>query len=113
MKPLALWSLLTLALCACVQAQKLPEKFYDNAGKPCEPENSRYVRLMEFKDGLWHRQEYYVPELTLYVDGHYLDSSCETAVGKFQYFYPDKKLLRLGLFEDGKKQGEWMSWYNN
>jgi hypothetical protein len=93
-------------------AQKI-EKFFDYRWKPCGPSNARYYALIQFKDSLWSRVDYFINEKELQMQGSYRDSACKIPVGKFYYFHPNEKLESTGNYVNGKKEGVWLKYYSN
>ncbi|MBL7739465.1 MAG: energy transducer TonB [Chitinophagaceae bacterium] len=93
-------------------AQKI-EKFYDYNWKRCDPSLARYFSLIEFKDSLWHRSDYYIRERKLQMQGAYRDSSSKTEEGLFRHYHANGRLQAEGKYVNGKKQGIWLRYYNS
>jgi hypothetical protein len=101
-----------MAIISFAGAQKI-EHYYDYNWKPCLLADARYYSLMERRDSVWHRQDYFTTPTSLQMDGSYDDTAAKIPHGKFSYFYPDGKLESIGNYVHGKKQGTWMSFHNN
>ena len=59
------------------QAQKT-EIFYDYNWKECAPEYARYYAVIEKKDSLWQRNDYFIREMKLQMTGAYKDKENKT-----------------------------------
>lgn len=104
--------LLFLFVHIAASAQKI-EKYFDYAWKPCTPDIARYYALIEFKDNLWERKDYYLREQKLQMKGAYADSACKKAEGPFVYFHSNGRLSSGGNYINGKKDGLWVRYYSN
>jgi hypothetical protein len=65
----------------------------------------RYYMLMKKQDSLWHREVYYIPERSIYMEGYYRDSSAKIKNGAFDYYYPNKKLKAKGSYLNDNEEG--------
>ncbi len=110
MKPFLIF--LSLMVPVFAFSQKI-EKFYDYRGKETTPENSRYIAVILKTDSGWLRSEYYVRERSLKMKGLYLDSLCKKPNGRFYAFHPNQQIFNFGNYTNGKKDGLWVSYYNN
>lgn len=93
-------------------AQRI-ENFYDWQWKPVAANEARFYSLMEQKDSVWHRRDYYLRERMLQMDGSYKDSACKIAHGPFQYYHANEVLKSKGTYVNGKKQGLWVGYHDN
>ncbi len=94
------------------KAQQI-EKFYDYKWNPCEAINARFYSIIDKKDSLWERKDYFIHERSLQMAGIYTDTSCKIPQGHFEYFYPNKNLQSTGDYQNGKKEGVWLSFYTD
>ncbi len=94
---------IVLFLSPSVQAQKT-EIFYDYNWKECEPQYARYYALIEKKDSLWQRNDYFIRESKLQMTGTYKDKESKIAHGYFRYFHANGNMESAGKFENGKKK---------
>lgn len=93
-------------------AQKI-EQFYDWNWKLTEPTTARYYAVIEKQDSNWHRQDFFIHERRLQMDGFYKDPDSKIAHGPFQYFHPNGQLESAGSYTDGKRQGVWLRYHSN
>ena len=93
------------------QGQRL-EQYYDWQWKRAEPASARFVAIIEKKDSLWERTDYYLREKKVQMSGSYTDSSCRLAHGSFYYFHPNGIPESSGRYVNGKKQGLWLGYYS-
>lgn len=93
-------------------AQRI-ENFYDWQWKPTTSNNARFFSVMEQKDSVWHRQDYYLRERKMQMDGYYKDSACKVAHGMFYFFHANGILKSKGSYISGLKQGLWVSYHDN
>ena len=93
-------------------AQKI-EKYYDFNWHLCEPYKARYYTSIEYKKGLWEREDYYIHEKSLQMKGNYHDSACKVPEGIFYFFHPNTKLESTGKYVNGQKDSLWLSYYSN
>lgn len=93
-------------------AQKI-EKYYDYQWREISPENARFLGIITKTDSGWHRQDYFIQERMLQMDGVYEDSDCKVPNGLFNYFYPDGRLQHSGHYVHGEKNGLWLSFHSN
>lgn len=93
-------------------AQKI-EKFFDYNWKPCDPSIARFYALIEYKDSLWRRSDYYIRENKLQMTGSFRDSTSKTEEGLFRYFHTNGYPESFGTYINGKRQGPWLRYYNN
>jgi antitoxin component YwqK of YwqJK toxin-antitoxin module len=110
MKPFLIF--LSLLIPVFTFSQKI-ENYYDYRGKKTEPENARYVAIIVNTDSGWLRNEFYIREKSLKMKGVYLDSLCKTPNGQYYDFHPNQTLSSFGRYKFGKKEGLWLSYYNN
>ena len=89
-------------------AQKL-EQGFDYSFKPTQYA-PRYYVVTEKKDGLWHRQAYYLPERGMAMEGWYKDQDCKIEHGTFSRYHPNKVLKSTGAYVNGKKEGVWLEY---
>ena len=70
----------------------------------------RYYVVTEKKNGLWHREAYYLPERGMAMEGWYKDQDCKIEHGTFSWFHPNKVLKSTGAYVNGKKEGVWLEY---
>lgn len=96
-----------------ITAQKI-EKYYDYAWHPTEDiGRARYYALIEKKDSLWQRSDYFIREKKLQMFGSYRDEENKIAVGHFDYYYANGFLESTGEYVNGKKHGLWLQYHEN
>jgi len=95
-----------------VDAQKI-EKMYDANWKETTLNDVRYYCVIIKKDSLWHRQNVYIQEKTVQMQGTFKDSSCKIKHGSFTYFHSNKNLQETGEYVNDKKEGIWMQFHAN
>lgn len=106
-------TLLLLFYSFTIHAQKI-EQFYDYAWKPTEDAGrARYYTLIEKKDTLWLRQDYFIQEKKLQMIGTYRDKETNIPVGSFSYYHANGRLQSQGSYKNGKKEGLWLRYYDN
>ncbi|MEI6947649.1 hypothetical protein V9K67_10680 [Paraflavisolibacter sp. H34] len=110
-------TLLTLAALAgltlSASAQKFT-KYYDRSSKPTEDASkARYVSIVEFKDPLWFRFDYYFPEKTQHLQGSYKDTAFKVKHGDFLTFHLNQKVESKGTFVNNREQGLWLRYHDN
>jgi antitoxin component YwqK of YwqJK toxin-antitoxin module len=96
-------------------AQKM-EQYYDYNWNLLNSEDigiARYYTLIVKEDSMWHRQDYYIRERHLQMDGWYADSNCNIKQGSFTYFFSNGQVESVGEFDNSKKQGLWMYYNDN
>lgn len=95
------------------RSQKI-ERYYDYAWRPTEdPGRARYFALIERKDSVWMRQDFYLRERKLQMSGTYRDQECKIPHGQFHYFHPNGTLDAKGVYAEGKKEGIWVNYHEN
>lgn len=110
MKTLAF--LLFLISAQQLSAQKI-EQFYDYAWKRTAPETARYYALIEKKDSVWLRKDYFIHERSLQMVGTFTDTSFKVEHGDFEYYHANGSLSSKGKYVYGKRDGLWLQYYNN
>ena len=96
-----------------LHAQQI-EKYYDYMWKEVsDPTRARYYSLIEKKDSVWSRQDYFIREQSLQMQGYYKDSACKIKHGEFSYYYYNRQLEMKGSYVNGKKSGVWISFHEN
>lgn len=108
-------STLTLLL-SCITwvgyAQKF-ERYYDYNWKPSESNSARFFAIVQKKDSVWERNDYFLHERSLQMHGFYKDDSCTIAHGKFEFYHPNKTMQSTGINSKGKKEGLWLRFHPN
>lgn len=89
------------------------ENFYDWQWHPTTANNARFYSIMEQKDSLWHRRDYYLREQRAQMVGSYRDTACKIAHGPFRFFHANGRLKSQGTYINGKKHGQWVSYHDN
>lgn len=98
--------------CADSFGQKI-EQYYDYNWKLCAPEKARYYTLIQKRDSLWYRTDYYLRERFAQMQGSYRDGETKIAHGRFAYYHPNKKIEGIGEYRNGKREGLWLWFYEN
>ena len=111
MKPL-LTAFTFFVFCFSLKAQKI-EQFFDWKWQLTDASTARYYTLMEKKDTVWHRQDYFIHESRLQMDGSYQDPDSKIAHGYFHYYHANGQLASQGLYLKGKRQGLWLRYHDN
>jgi TonB family protein len=93
-------------------AQKI-ERYFDYAWRPTDATTARYYALIEKKDTLWFRRDYFIHEGRLQMEGYYQDSACKKEEGKFFYYHANGTLDAVGAYKSGRRQGLWLRYYDN
>lgn len=88
-------------------------RFYDYKWHPIEAKYAAYYSIMDKEDSLWTKNDYFVSNHKLQMQGHYTDTLCKVAEGTFYYFYPNGNLQKKASFIHGKKNGTSLSYYEN
>lgn len=89
------------------------EQFYNWNWQRCEAPNAHYYTLIEKKDSLWERKDYFIHEKRLQMEGSYTDTSCKVPQGLFHYYHPNGMLESVGNYSNGKRQGLWLYYHSN
>jgi hypothetical protein len=111
MKPTCFILLLAIPSLAAF-AQKT-EKFYDYEWKATDGPHARFYSVVERTDSGYHRQDFYLHDMSLKMEGWFEDSTCKIRSGKFTYIYPGKKLESSGRYVHNKRQGLWLVYHPN
>ncbi len=106
--------LIILTCCFYTSFSQKIVRLYSWDHKPAAAENARYYSSTEWKDSVWERKDFYLPEKGLAMKGSYLDSNGKLPVGAFYYFYPSKNQKAKEFYNElGKKEGRWLAWHDN
>ena len=105
-------SVLLLILSNFCSAQKI-EDYFDWQWSRTDPSNARYFALIEKKGDLWLRQDYFTNTNKLQMIGAYTDTTYKVPQGEFHYYHANGVLQSVGKYENGKRQGLWLSYYPN
>lgn len=89
------------------------EQYYDYMWHRTEPGYARYYTLIEKKDSLWQRKDYFLHERKLQMIGSYTDTSCKVSQGDFKYYHANGYLESMGSYKNGKKDGLWLGYHEN
>lgn len=95
-----------------ISAQNI-EQYYDYAWKRTAPGTARYYALIEKKDSLWFRKDYFIHEKKLQMAGSFTDTSFKVEHGDFEYFHASGFLSSRGNYVYGKRDGLWLLYYDN
>jgi antitoxin component YwqK of YwqJK toxin-antitoxin module len=96
-----------------LHSQKI-EKFYNYQWKEVtDVTKARFYSIIEKKDSLWQRQDFYIREAKLQMTGYYKDAECKVEQGEFTWFHPNGHLQTIGKYINGKKNGVWLSFHDN
>lgn len=93
-----------------VSAQRI-EQGYDYNLKPTQY-IPRYYAIIEKQDTLWHRQVYFWPEKTMYLDGWYKDKACTVEEGPFVSYHDTRYPKSKGQYLNGRMHGTWLTYSN-
>ncbi len=107
-------TLLTLAcfLIVSVSSGQIREEIFDISFRPTHVAGYYYVKT-EQKNGLWHREAYYISQGSLYMEGAYKDDSCKIEHGDFRWFYSNGRLRSQVTYSDGNREGLFLSFHEN
>lgn len=109
----AVFTVLSLIFCLLVFAQK-KETFYDYAWKPTDDfGRARFLAVVEKKDSLWLRTDYFIKEKKIQMLGAFRDEETNIEQGPFEYYHANGNLQSKGAYTHGKKNGLWLSFYDN
>lgn len=89
------------------------ERYYDYQWQSCASAEARFYTVLEKKDSLWERRDYFIHERTLQMIGSYTDTSCKIPEGHFEYYYANKNLQSVGSYKNGRQDGLWFDFYPN
>ena len=110
----------TLLLCIIIliadhaQAQKnKPYQYYDWQWKPCQPGEARFASLNTKTDSGWYRQDYFLGNSKLQMQGLYADSADKIRNGSFQFYYANGMQESTGRYAANKKEGLWLQYHRN
>jgi TonB family protein len=101
---------LVLSLFANAQRQTT---YYDYAWKACSVGKASFVSIVEKKDSGYFRNDFYIFNSTLQMQGLYMDSACKVKNGNFIYFHPNGNISSIGKFVNDEREGTWLLFYNN
>jgi len=108
-----LFTLLVYFLLFPCSAQKIT-RYYDYDWRPVEnPVYARFVSVIEWKDSVWERNDYFIKERSLQMKGFYADSACRIANGLFTYYHPNRVLSGQGNYVFNQKEGLWLHYHSN
>jgi TonB family protein len=93
-------------------AQKV-ERYYDWNWRPAESNTARFIAITNKQDSLWHRQDYFLQERRLQMDGFYRDEDTKTEQGLFRYYHANGQLESTGSYTNGKRQGVWLRYHSS
>jgi hypothetical protein len=93
-------------------AQKSTQ-YFDWNWKSTDATHARYYSIIEQKDGLWLRKDYFASTGRLQMDGAYMDPDFKTAHGEFHYYHANGILQAVGKYENGSREGLWLSYHYN
>ncbi len=108
MKTLSLCVILLIGLQGYTQKY---ERYYDYNWQPTFNNMARFYTLVQKKDSVWERNDYFLYEKSLQMHGFYKDDSCTIAHGHFEFYHPNRHLKSSGPNYNGKKEGIWLSFY--
>ena len=92
---------------------QITEQFYDWNWKLTEPATARFYAVTQKQDSIWHRQDYFIHENKLQMDGYYKDADAKVEHGLFRYYHPSGQLESTGHFNSGKRDGVWLRYHQN
>lgn len=96
-----------------LHGQKI-EKYYNYAWQEVsDASKARFYSVLEKKDTIWSRQDYYLREGTLQMQGYYKDVDCKIETGEFTWYHSNGYLKMKGKYVNGKKSGTWLSYHEN
>jgi antitoxin component YwqK of YwqJK toxin-antitoxin module len=95
-----------------IYSQQL-KRFYDHKHAETEPDKASFYSVLDYKDSLWVENSYYLPDMKFYMYGRYRDSSSQIPVDSFYCFHRDGSLQQIGKYNDGEKEGLWLSYHSN
>jgi antitoxin component YwqK of YwqJK toxin-antitoxin module len=95
-----------------LKGQKI-EKYFDNNWKECSFENAMFFAMLEKKDSVWERKDYFVHQRTLQEHGFYKDEDCKIEHGLFKRYYFNGNLKTTYIAINGKIEGTQISYHIN
>ena len=105
-------SFLFLLNSAHLFSQKI-EQYYDYRWKLTDPSLARYYTVIEKKDSLWNRKDYFIYEKSLQMEGNYKEAECKIEEGLFTYYHSNKVIESTGNYKNGKRDGLWYRYHTN
>jgi antitoxin component YwqK of YwqJK toxin-antitoxin module len=93
-------------------SQKI-EQYYDYNWKVTTPSSARYYSIIEKKDSLWSRKDYFIYEKSLQMVGNYKEAECKTEEGRFTYYHSNGVIESTGNYKNGKRDGLWYRYHTN
>lgn len=106
------FTILLFSLFSQINAQKT-EKFFDYKWIECKPNAARFYSITAKTDSGYCKKDYYIRERKLQMFGNYKDSLCQIKTGKFYFFHPNGSPESAGKYINNKKEGLWLSFYND
>ena len=85
------------------------EEYFDFSFKPAKI-GGRYYVITEKQGELWHREAYYIPELTMAMNAWYKDEACKIPHDTMTWYHATKYVKSIGTYIDGKKEGMWLQY---
>jgi hypothetical protein len=77
--------------------------FYDWQWKPCEVGQARFVAKVTKTDSGYRRNDYFLSNNRLQMEGFYNDADCKERNGSFAYYYSSGILSSTGTYRNNKK----------
>jgi antitoxin component YwqK of YwqJK toxin-antitoxin module len=110
-------TLLSLLLLCCLfltaQSQK-KEIFFDYNWKETKDIGAaRFYSLVEKKDTVWQRTDYYFRQNSLQMTGSFLDEETKINHGEFKFYHVNGNIQSVGEYVNGKRNGLWLRYHDN
>ncbi|PZP51717.1 MAG: hypothetical protein DI598_02600 [Pseudopedobacter saltans] len=87
-------------------------KFYDENWKECNKDSAYYYSKVFVEANSWHRQDFYVSNNQIQMDGYGEDSTVSKRKGSFKYYYISGSLKSETLYSNYRKKSSTMYYEN-
>ena len=74
---------------------------------------ARFYTIIEKKDSLWNRKDFFIYEKSLQMEGNYKEVECKTEEGLFTYYHSNKVIESTGNYKNGKRDGLWYRYHTS
>lgn len=104
--------LITICCNHNLQAQKTIS-YYTVKWELCQPENAAYISVVEKKDSLWYRVDYFASPKKLFRDAYFKDAATTIKQGMERTFYTGGLWEQIIQYNNNLKEGVSISLYPN
>ncbi len=105
-------SIFFLLAFSITNAQK-KTNYYDWEWKASEIGNARFVSMTEHSDSGWVREDYFLANKNIQMEGLYSDSLFKNKNGYFTYYYTNGIVSSQGRYLKNEKEGLWYTFHYN